>query len=173
MLVRAAGYARDVTVKTNEEPRPLAEAIEGLRVAMVAIPSGEGIISRPLTLLEHEGSVLRFLVARSAPWVSGLPPEFPANAAFADGSRAQYAAVEGKARVTSDRALIEQLWNPAAKVYFDGPDDPDVAVLELHATGGEYWDGPDTKAGQAIAMALTAVRHETTLEDHGDIEVDS
>jgi general stress protein 26 len=94
------------------------------------------------------------------------------NAAFADPGKDHYAAVEGRGRITDDRALIERLWNPAAGVYFDGKDDPDVAVLEVTAIGGEYWDGPSTKVGQALSMVLTKVRGETTLDEHGQITSD-
>lgn len=60
---------------------------------MLVTPSPEGISSRPLTLLEQDGPVLRFLVSRSASWVGGLEPAFPAHAAFADPVHETYVGV--------------------------------------------------------------------------------
>ena len=71
----------------------------------------------------------------------------------------------------TDRTLIERLWNPAAAAYFDGKDDPDIAVLELTATGGEWWDGPNSKIGQVLSIVLTAVRGATDDDEHGEIDV--
>ncbi len=159
-----------MTVKTQETPRTLDEAIDGLRFAMVAVEAPDGISARPLTLLECESPTLRFLVSKSAEWASDKTTDFAVNASFADPGKEQYAAVEGRGRIVTDRSLIERLWNPAAGVYFDGKDDPDIGVLEITATGGEYWDGPSTKVGQALSMVLTKVRGETTLDEHGDIE---
>jgi general stress protein 26 len=158
-----------MTVRTDEKNRTLEDAVSGLRFAMVAVPSPDGISARPLTLLELDGSSLRFLVSKSAEWARDQSESFPVNAAFADPGKDKYAAVEGQARLVTDKALIDRLWNPAAGVFFDGKDDPDIAVLEVRATGGEYWDGPSTKVGQALSMVVTKLRGETSLDDHGDI----
>jgi general stress protein 26 len=165
---RRFGYANGMTVRTEETPRTLEDAISGLRFAMVAVESSAGISARPLTLLEHDDTTLRFLVSKSAEWVRGRDSDFAVNAAFADPGKDKFAAVEGRGRIVTDRAVIDRLWNPAAGVYFDGKDDPDIAVLEVDVTGGEYWDGPSSKVGQALSMVLTKVRGETQ-DDHGDI----
>lgn len=49
-------------------------------------------------------------------------------------------ALHGIASASIYRQLIEQLWNPWASAFFEGPDDPDVAVLGVTVTGGEFWD---------------------------------
>ena len=160
-----------MTVQTNESTRSLPDAIHGLRFAMVATDGSDGIASRPLTLLEQDGNVLRFLVSCSADWVTSLRAGSAANAAMADPDKNHYASVTGSVRINTDRALIDRLWNPAAGVYFDGKDDPDIAVLELQASSGEYWEGPSSKVGQIIEMVTTKVRGETSLDEHGDISV--
>lgn len=158
-----------MTVRTEETPRALEDAIDGLRFAMVAVESPNGISARPLTLLELDGVKLRFLVSKSAEWAADhRDSDFAVNAAFADPAKDKFAAVEGRGRIVTDRALIERLWSPAAGVYFENKDDPDIAVLEVTATGGEYWDGPSSKVGQALSMVMTKVRGETQ-DDHGDI----
>ena len=112
----------------DSKERTLEDLLDGMRFAMLATPSPEGISSRPLILLDQDAGVLRFLVSRSSSWVAGLEPTFPAHAAFADPDDETYVAVSGTARINLDRSLIERLWNPAASAYFDGKDDPDAAV---------------------------------------------
>lgn len=150
--------------------RGIDEAIEGHRFAMVAAASAGGAIdSRPLTLLEHDGATLRFLVARSAPWVAEVGDGAPVNAAFADPERNAYTSLSGRSRLRTDRDLVERLWNPVAGVYFDGKDDPDIAVLEIEVTGGEWWDGPSSKVGQAVDMLKAKVTGSHGAGEHGDV----
>ena len=156
----------------DSKERTLDDLLDGMRFAMLATPSPDGISSRPLTLLELDGSVLRFLVSRSSAWVATGAPTFPAHAAFADPEHETYVGVSGSATISTDRALIDRLWNPAASAYFDGKDDPDAAVLELSATGGEWWDGPSSKVGQVLSIVLTKVRGHTDEDEHGIIDVD-
>lgn len=55
----------------------------------------------------------------------------------------------GQAAVTQDRALIDALWSPMLRVWFnDGKDDPCISVLRVTPTEGQYWD---TKHGDMVA----------------------
>ena len=60
-------------------------------------------------------------------------------------------------RWTTAARPLQRLWNPAAEAYFDGPDDPTAVVLQCAVFDGEWWDGPSTKVGMAIALAKRAV----------------
>lgn len=149
--------------------RSLEDALEGHRFAMVTTVHGDAVTSRPLTLLEQDGSTLRFLVSRSAPWADEAEGGRPVNAAFADPGANSYTSVVGHARLSTDDALIDRLWNPVAGVYFEGRDDPDIAVLEIEVTGGEWWDGPSSKVGQALDLVRLKVTG-STADQHGDVE---
>ena len=91
------------------------------------------------------------------------------HAAFADTADETYVAVEGVGRITDDRDTIERLWNPAASAFFEGPDDPEVRALEVVATGGEWWDGPSSRIGQAFSLLRTKLGGSTPEEEHGSI----
>jgi general stress protein 26 len=148
----------------------LDDLLDGFLFAMVATVDNGRISSRPLTLLEHEGSILRFLVSASAPWSQQITGVAQVHAAFADTRDETYVAVEGIGRLSSDRDTIERLWNPAASAFFEGPDDPDIRVLEIEATGGEWWDGPSSRIGQAISLIRTKLTGSTPEGEHGTID---
>ncbi|MGD9956684.1 MAG: pyridoxamine 5'-phosphate oxidase family protein, partial [Candidatus Nanopelagicales bacterium] len=75
----------------------------------------------------------------------------------ADPDDTRYVAMRARARVTHDRARIEELWSPVAKAFFDGPDDPDLRALELEVDAGEWWDGPSTGVGRLVSLVKAAV----------------
>ena len=54
------------------------------------------------------------------------------------------------------------LWTAPARAYFDGPEDPDVVALAFDVTGGRWWDGPDSRIGQSLALARAIVTHDSS-----------
>ena len=141
--------------------KTLDDVLDGLRFAMVGTAdpdSGGQWRSRPLALAGKDGSVVRFLVSVDADWVDGLEREgSPATVTFSDPGKNTYVALQGEARTRDDRALIAELWNVGAASYFEGKDDPKVRVLEVAVAYGEFWDGPDGRLGQVLAMAKAAL----------------
>lgn len=56
-------------------------------------------------------------------------------------SSSQYLSLSGSARLSHDRAKIDEFWNEAWKVWFPkGKSDPSLALLKVSAERGEYWD---------------------------------
>lgn len=155
--------------------KTLHDAISGLRFAMVT--TTEPLSTRPLTLAEESEETLRFLVSSEADWV----PALSAASTIASGSEAQvslsdpkgntYVALHGTAHVSSDRNTIQRLWSPGADVYFDGVDDPTIAVLEIEVESGEYWDGPSGVIGQSIALFRAALSDDPSKSgEHGKVK---
>jgi general stress protein 26 len=153
------------------EPRSLEEALDDLRFAMVSTTAVDSDgLARPLTLLELDSPLLRFLVSREAEWVAPLlTDDQPVQVAFADPGANTYVSVSGLGRVRRDEEEIDRLWNPAAGVYFDGKDDPAVSVLEVEVVDGEWWDGPSSKVAQAVSMVRTAVSGAASGDQHGAV----
>lgn len=51
----------------------------------------------------------------------------------------------------------KELWNPFAKVWFDGPEDPNIVLLKVTVDGAEYWDGPSNKMASLFALVKAVV----------------
>lgn len=157
---------------TDDAPRPLPDLLSGGATCMVVTPAPDGLASRPVTLAEATPQTLRFLVDTTADWARALEltPTL-VNVAFADTGDNTYVSVTGNARLDHDRAEAQRLWNPAAKVFFDGPDDPKLAVLEVDVERGQWWDGPNGRLRQAVALVKTAVtRNHEDAGDQGELD---
>jgi general stress protein 26 len=73
-------------------------------------------------------------------------------------STAKFAAVEGKATIVRDRALIEKLWVKEWSVWFPGgKDDPSLVLLKVDASSGEYWDNSGLQGLQYLFKGLKAI----------------
>jgi general stress protein 26 len=63
----------------------------------------------------------------------------------------------GQAIVLHDRALIEKLWTPLARVWFHhGKDDPCISVIRVRPTQGQYWDNKHGDAVAGVKMLIGA-----------------
>lgn len=145
---------------TSQTPTTLDQALDGLRFAMVgtADPTTHLWNSRPLTLAEQDGPVLRFLTSTEAEWVNHLDGEHSrAGVTFSDPAKNAYVALQGHATVVNDRSAVERLWSLGAKAYLDDKDNPAVRVLEVLVERGEYWDAPGGRVGSLLTMAKAAL----------------
>ena len=76
-----------------------------------------------------------------------------------------YLTIYGHAEIMHDRAKIEELWTPLAKVWFQqGKDDPNLRVLKVSPQDGFYWDIKSSKMISFMKM-LTSIATGITMDD--------
>jgi len=122
--------------------------------------AGDGMLARPITVIRRESDRLDFLVSGAGAWVRMLEEstaEPVVGVGFADPDDTRYVSLRGRARVTRDPALIDELWTPVAQAFFDGEDDPDLRALVVEVDAGEWWDGPSTGVGRVVSLVKSAV----------------
>ena len=72
--------------------------------------------------------------------------------------------------MSSEPALIDELWNPAAEAFFDeGRDSPGIAVLGMTGSSGRYWSSPSGRLGSVIAMIKAKLGDPEESGEHGDV----
>jgi len=87
---------------------------------------------------------------------------------FAQPSSAHFLDVYGRASVYTDKATIEDKWQPMAKAWFsEGKDDPDVTIIKVAPSEAYYWD---TKNGKMISLLKIAAAAVTGKQMDGGIE---
>jgi general stress protein 26 len=156
---------------TDDPAKHVADVFEpGATVMLMTMIEGRHT-SRPMAVAGVEGARLSFLVDVTADW---YPPVEAGSAAIhitlSDVRHNKFAAINGESRVSRDPGEVALLWSAGAAAYFDGKDDPNVAVLHVTATDGEYWDAPSGRLGSLLSMARVAITHRPEAAgDHGPI----
>jgi len=149
---------------------PLGDRVERGSVVMVMTMIDGRHTSRPVTVAEVDRTYLRFLVDGSADWMRAITEgRAEVHVTLSDNRKNTYLSLNGKVRTTADHDVIERLWSAPAGVFFDGPTDPNLAVLVLEVEEGSYWDSPSGRLGQAIAPLKAALGRPTDAGDHGAI----
>lgn len=88
-----------------------------------------------------------------------------------------YLSLSGTATVSHDRAKMKELWKESFRVWFPkGIDELNIALINVKAETGEYWDNRGAKGISYIFKALSSYISGTTPnmrdgEDHGKVQL--
>jgi general stress protein 26 len=78
-----------------------------------------------------------------------------AMAHFASKGHDLWASVQGTLTTTRDRATIDRLWNRFVAAWYDGKDDPKIALIRLDADSAEIWiDASSLVAGIKMLIGI-------------------
>jgi general stress protein 26 len=133
----------------------LTELIEEASVGMLTTRDLDGTLrSRPLAMLQvTDDGDLWFFTSVKSPKVREIEEDNRVNVSFERPSDQIYVSLSGRARILRDREKAKALWTPWAKVWFpDGPEDPELVLLNVRADQAEYWDAPDSAVGRTIGL---------------------
>jgi general stress protein 26 len=134
------------SLSDDDKRQKLTELIADFSTAMLVTRTPEGgMRARPLSIADkREDGKLYFSTAIDSPKVHELEADQHVNVVMQD--KRKFVSVSGWARVVRDRALIDNLWSEAWKVWFPkGKDDPTLCLLVVDPTEASYWDVSGTE----------------------------
>lgn len=102
-------------------------------------PTGE-LRSRPMIVADHlENGDLLFLTSAETGKTEEAIHHPQVNVTMQSPDK--FLSLSGVVTLSFDRELIKKLWKPSWRSWFPkGKDDPDLALLRITTTAGDYWD---------------------------------
>ncbi|NUZ04374.1 pyridoxamine 5'-phosphate oxidase family protein [Piscinibacter koreensis] len=165
-------------VNSPESRELLWKLIKDMRFAMFTTRHSNGHLhARPMTTQNKaldENASLWFFMSRSNGPVDDIEADPTVAVIYADPGADSYVSVSGTARVREDAAKKHELWNKMTEAWFpNGPDDPDVALVEVEIIHANYWDVKESKLVQLLHMAKAVVTGDppTNMGEHGEIRM--
>ena len=77
---------------------------------------------------------------------------------FQGSAHSDFLSIYGRAKISTDKELIKELWEPILKTWFtEGVDDPRITVIKVDTIEGYYWDNKHGNAVALIKMAAGAL----------------
>lgn len=151
----------------DEGVQKIAELIKDLRIAMFVTIDERGIPnSRPMaTQGEDFQGVLWFFSDRLSPKVRDVMNNPQVNVVYMKSADESYLSLVGTAEISNDRERMRELWSPWMKSWFDSAEDPDLCLLRVTVSEGEYWDTPGGKVASLFSLVKGAL-----TGDPGDME---
>lgn len=145
----------------NESPvEKLATLIKDLKYAMLTTVDDDGSLrSRPMaTQNDTFDGNLWFFTRANSPKVHEIEHEQHVNVSYAHPDDQTYVSVSGKARLVRDDRKKEELWTPAMKAWFPkGPEDPEIALLNVTVEKAEYWETASSTVVHLIGFVKAVV----------------
>ena len=139
-----------------------------------AITTGQAVKTRPMAVQKvDETGTFYFLSANDSFKNTEIEKDNYVQLLFQGNAHSDFMNIYGKATISTDKALIKDLWEPLLKTWFtEGVDDPRITVIKVQTTDGYYWDN---KHGNAVAFAkmVTGAVLGKTLDDsiEGELKV--
>ena len=118
------------------------QLLGGFRAGMFITHGVDGELHpRPMQLAEVQPDGTVWLMSDlTTQKVEELREDARASLTLQDGGR--FVALSGKAELVRDPDRAERLWSEPWRVWFPkGPRDPNVALIKIVPSSGEYWDG--------------------------------
>ncbi len=107
--------------------------------------------TRPMSVLKtDEAGNLWFLSATDSFKNQEIENDHQVKLLFQGDPHSDFLSLTGKAYISKDKNMIEELWNPMFKSWFtEGKDDARISVIKVVVQEGYYWD---TKHALPIAF---------------------
>ena len=136
------------SVSSDKKLDELYELIEGIEIAMLTTIEADGsLTSRPMaTQKRRDGVDLWFVTSTETHKADALRRHPQVNIAYYNNKSREWVSVSGIATLSSDRALIHEVYQKDWKAYLGdeggerdgGPDDPRILLIEIEAQEATY-----------------------------------
>ena len=116
------------------------KALKSDRTVMLGLAGVDDGHARPMTAqLDGKEGPIWFFTSTDSALTRQLASGARAICTFASKDHEVFANVHGTLRLDNDRAVVDRLWNPFVAAWYEGKDDPKLALLRLDAEQGEIW----------------------------------
>jgi general stress protein 26 len=123
------------------------KALKSDRTMFLGLAEGDDGHARPMTAqLDDEGQgsddyhgPIWFFTSTDGGLYQQIKSSSRAMAHFASKGHDVWATVHGSLSTTQDPATIDRLWNRFVAAWYDGKDDPKIALIRLDAESAEIW----------------------------------
>jgi len=137
------------------------------------ISTGVPMSVRPMTVLQvDDHGYLWFMTNQSTYKDDEIKHDPLVHLLFQSGKRSGFMNLYGITEIVQDQLKIEELWNPALAIWFEGPDDPNIVLIRVEILDGHYWDNQSAAPIAAFKMLKSLLTSEPNHDGiQGDLNV--
>ena len=153
----------------------LSDLIHDIRIAMLTTIDPDGLPwSRPMAVQQSDpfDGTLWFFTGADSDKVPHIEARPEVGVVFAQPDDQAYVTLAGRATISNDRAKIAELWSEPLRAWFtDGPDDPQIRLIQVDLDRAEYWDSPSSAVMYALSYVKAVVTGEPATDTGEDVQI--
>lgn len=139
----------------------LKSLVDDIKICLFCtdLKTDDGSTCRPLTGLKvcDKGNIW-FFSEKNSDKNKAIAGDKKVQLFFSHPPKSSYLVVNGEAEVIIDRAKIDELWTPFAKIWFkDGKDDPNISIIKVSPTTAYYWDTEGNRMVNFFKMVTSVI----------------
>jgi general stress protein 26 len=119
------------------------DALEGSPFLMLGIEGARDGATQPMTVQfddEDRGAgVLWIFTAKDHDFTRAMGQSNRAIAAYSAKGHDLFASLRGTLAIVNDPATIDRLWNPVVAEWYEGKDDPKLALVRFDVEDAKIW----------------------------------
>ena len=123
------------------------------------LKTDDGATCRPMSAIKvcDQGNIW-FFSEKSSDKNKAIAADKDVQLFFSHPGKSSYLVVNGEAEIILDRAKIEELWSPIAKIWFKGgKNDPNISVIKVTPSSAYYWDTDGNKMINFLKIVASVV----------------
>ncbi len=146
-------------LRSSEAVNKIKELIEKANISLFTTKlSSAPFSTRPMSTLKvDENGIIWFFSKVYSNKNMDIKQDDRVQLFYLHSALSEYLSLYGRAEIVTDRRMIDELWNPLAKVWFDGKEDPTLTILKITPEDGHYWDTKHSKMVQLLKLAIGAI----------------
>jgi general stress protein 26 len=120
------------------------EIIEHVGVCMLTTQRADGRLrARPLEARpDRQNNAIYFVTDCRSAKENEIEANPSVGLIFIDAKANAYLSLTAQATVRRDSMKAAELWKATDTMWWEGPDDPNVRVIQVEPWNAEIWDGP-------------------------------
>lgn len=119
------------------------EALKGSPFIMLGIEGEREGATQPMTVQfedqDRDAGRLWIFTAKDHDFTRAMGQSNRAIAAYSAKGHDLFASLRGTLEIVNDRATIDRLWNPIVAEWYEGKDDPKLALVRFDVEDAKIW----------------------------------
>lgn len=153
--------SNNLDLNHDEAISKLKELVEQINVCLFCtdLKTDDGATCRPMTAIKvcDQGNIW-FFSEKDSEKNKAIAADRTVQLFFSHPAKSSYLVVNGEAAIILDKAKIEELWTPVAKIWFkEGKEDPNISIIKVTPTTAYYWDTDGNRMINFLKMVASVV----------------
>lgn len=147
----------------NDAKKKITEMAKDIDFAMMATNLKQiplSVIPMSTKKVDGEGNIW-FLSGKDSDHNKDIENDPNAQLIYSDPGSMQFLSVYGRATITTQKGILEELYGKADDNWFEGVDDPNLTAISFKPSEAYYWDTKSNTLVSLFKMGVGAVTGDT------------